>query len=150
PEVAHAALSFLPMEGGIEENQGRESGTVTTEVILGQVANARNYEVSKRTYVDDILKDKPNVKVYYSIGRTGVRNGLYWFQAPNGNFYLDYAVEYEPNRMDMGNYEDTYYTSLTLDGQITTPDKTIAEFITGNHEIKVNADQFAQIQTLIS
>jgi tetratricopeptide (TPR) repeat protein len=50
--------------------------------------------------------------------------------------------------MDMGNYEDTYYTSLTLDGQITAPDKTIVEFISGTHEIKVDKQQFEQIQSL--
>src|SRR6185312_12278746 len=68
----------------------------------------------------------------------------------NGNFYLDYAVEFEPNKLDMGQYVDEYYTSLSVDGSISTSDdkKTKVDEIAGSHEIKLNPDQFRKIQSL--
>jgi len=144
PEIAHAALSSLPSEGG---NPDLPSNQLGSEVVLARLANARNYDVAKRTYVEDILHDHPTVKVYYTIAGEGIHDGLYWFEAPNGYFYMAYAIEYEPDKLDMGQYEE-YYTSLTLDGQITGPEKTEIDKIEGTHEINLNQQQFDKIKSL--
>lgn len=145
PEVAHATLSSIPTAGGDPNDM---FGSLDVEMIQGKVQNARNYGVEKRKYVEDIIRDRPAVQVYYSIGTEGIRNGLYWFQAPNGNFYLDYAVEYAPDKLDMGVYETDYYTSLTVDGQITTPEKVQIDQIIGSHEIKLKKDEFEKVKTV--
>ncbi|MCI0415968.1 GWxTD domain-containing protein [bacterium] len=144
PEVAHASISSIPSESA---DPGSPGTSITTEVILAKLQNARNYDISKRRYVDDFLKDRPSVQVYYSIGREGVHDGLYWFQAPTGDYYIDYSIEYEPDKLDMGSYEN-YYTSLTVDGLITAPDKTEVEQIVGTHEIKVTPEQFEKIKSM--
>jgi GWxTD domain-containing protein len=144
PEVAQASVSSIPSEGADPGNPGT---SVSTEVIMAKLQNARNYDITKRKYVDDFLHDRPKVQVYYSIGTEGIHDAVYWFQAPTGDFYIDYSVEYEPNKLDMGSYND-YYTSLSVDGLITAPDKTEVEQIVGSHEIKVTQEQFNKIQSM--
>ncbi len=144
PEVAHSSVSSIPSESADPSNPGT---SVSTEVIMAKLQNARNYDISKRRYVDDFLKDRPRVQVYYSIGTEGIHDGIFWFQAPTGDYYIDYSVEYEPDKLDIGSYED-YYTSLTVDGLITTPDKTEVEQIVGTNEIKITKEQFEKIKTM--
>lgn len=147
-QIAAAALSYLPSDGGRLENDGTITGSVSTEVMLGNLANARNYAVEKRKYVQDIVNDRPSVKTYYSLGTEGIHDAVYWLQGPNGLFYLNYAVEFEPDKLQMGQYNDEYYTSFNVDGQITTPEKTVVDQISGNHEIRLDRNQFAKAATL--
>jgi GWxTD domain-containing protein len=147
PEFAHAALNPIPTEGGVIGTEGM-TATVSTEVILGKVQNARNYQADKRKYVEAVLEGRPTVKVYYSIGSEGIHDGIYWFQAPTGNFYLDYAMEYEPRKLDMGQYEDEYYTSLSVDGQIAVDPKTVVDEIVSTHEVKLSKEQIKKVGSM--
>ena len=145
PEIAHASISSIPSEGA---DPGMSATSVSTEVILAKIENAANYDLpKKRRFVDDFLKDRPSVQVYYSIGTEGIHDGLYWFQAPTGDYYIDYSVEYAADKLDMGSY-DNYYTSLSVDGLITAPDKTEVEQIVSTHEIKVTNEQFEKIKSM--
>jgi len=143
PEIAFATLSSIPTESGDPSDLSR---SITTEIVQSQIQNARNYDLKKRQYVDAFIHDRPTVQVFYSIGGDGIYDGVYWFQAPTGNFYLNYGIEYRPDKLDMGEYED-YYTSLALDGQITTPDKIEIDEIKGSHEIKLTPDQFKNVES---
>jgi GWxTD domain-containing protein len=147
-QIAAAALSYLPSDGGRLENDGTITGSVSTEVLLGNLANARNYDVAKRKYVQDIVNDRPTVKTYYSLGTEGIHDAVYWLQGRNGLFYLNYAIEFDPDKLQMGQYNDEYYTSFNVDGQITTPEKTVVDQISGNHEIRLDRNQFAKAATL--
>ena len=144
PEIAHATLSAIPSESGDPTDLSR---SITTEIIQAKIQNARNYDIKSRDYVDAFIHDRPTVQVYYSVGGDGVYDGVYWFQGPNGDFYVNYVIEYRPDKLDMGQFEE-FYTSLTLDGQITTPDpnKVEVDEITGSHEIKLTKDQFKKVQ----
>jgi GWxTD domain-containing protein len=145
PEVGFASASSLPSESADPSQPGT---SVSTEVVLAKLQNARNYNLTKkRRFVDDFLKDRPSVKVYYSIAGQGIRDGIYWFQAPTGDYYIDYSIEYDPDKLDMGSYNN-YYTSLTIDGLITAPDKTEVDQIVGTHEIKITNEQFEQIKAI--
>jgi GWxTD domain-containing protein len=146
PEVAHASLNSIPSESA-DPDLMAGSGAVNTEVIMAKIQNARNYDVKNRDYVEAIVHDRPSVQVYYSIGNQGIHDGVYWFQAPTGDYYIDYSIEYEPDKLDVGSYND-YYTSLTLDGQIAAPDKTEVDQIAGTHEIKLTPEQFEKVKSL--
>lgn len=145
PDIAYAAVSSIPTEGG--DPRQFTTGTISTEVVFAKLQNARNYDLRKRKYVDDFIHDRPTVQVYTSIDSGGIRDGVYWFEAPNGHFYIDYAIEFEPDKLDMGSYDD-YYTSLTIDGSIATPEKVMVDEIAGSHEIRLNPQQFGQIKNL--
>lgn len=148
PDIAHAALSSIPTEGG-DPTAFINTGSITAEMIAAKLQNARNYDLPKRKYVEAFTHDRPSVTTYTSLESGGIHDGLFWFKASNGNFYLDYAVEFEPNKLDMGQYIDEYYTSLTVDGSISTVDqKTKLDEIAGSHEIKLTPDQFKKIQSL--
>jgi GWxTD domain-containing protein len=148
PDIAHAALSSIPTEGG-DPTASINSGSLTAEMIAAKLQNAKNYDLPKRKYVEAFTHDLPTVTVYTSLDTAGIYDGLFWFKASNGNFYLDYAVEFEPNKLDMGQYVDEYYTSLTVDGSVSTADqKEKIDEIAGSHEIKLNPDQFKKIQSL--
>ena len=145
PETAHAAYSSIPTEGGNPLDP--DVGQITAEMITAKIQNAKNYDLQKRKYVEDFIFDRPSVQVYTSIETGGIRDGIYWFQAPNGYFYIDYAVEYEPDKLDIGQYEN-YYTSLTVDGSIATPDHTQVEQILSSHEINLTPEQFNKVKNL--
>ncbi len=148
PDLAHAAFSSIPTEGG-DPSQFINSGSISAEMIQAKLQNARNYDLPKRKYVETFTKDLPNVTVYTSLDSAGIHDGLYWFKAENGNFYVDYAVEFEPNKLDMGQYIDEYYTSISVDGSIATPDQKVKlDEIIGSHEIKLNPEQFSKIQSI--
>jgi GWxTD domain-containing protein len=142
PDLAHAMFSPLTSSGGHPSSVG---DAIEAEMLSAKLQNARNYQVEKRKYVDDFLQGRPVVKVYYTMGSDGIRDAIYWFQAPTGNFYLDYSVEYEPQKLDMGLYEE-YYTSLSVDALITMADKTELDQIVGTHEVKVSKEQFEKIK----
>ena len=143
-DLAHAMFSPLTSSGGHPSSVGDE---IEAEMLAAKIQNARNYEAGeKRKYVDDFVQGRPYVKVYYTVGSDGIRDGLYWFQAPNGNIYLDYAVEYEPQKLDMGLYNE-YYTSLSVDALIMTADKKELDQIVGTHEVKVSKEQFEKIKS---
>ena len=143
PELAHAMFSPLTSSGGHPSSIG---DSMEAEMLTAKLQNARNYQVEKRKYVDDFLQGRPTVKVYYTVGSDGIRDGIYWFQAPNGNYYMDYTVEYEPQKLDMGQFEE-YYTSLSVDGLITQEDKTEVDQFVGTHEVKVSKEQFEKIKS---
>ncbi|MCI0446630.1 tetratricopeptide repeat protein, partial [bacterium] len=148
PDIAHAALSSIPTEGG-DPSASINTGSLTAEMIAAKLQNAKNYDLPKRKYVEAFTGEHPLVTVYTSLDSAGIHDGLFWFKASNGNFYLDYAVEFEPNKLDMGQYVDEYYTSLSVDGSISTTDqKAKLDEIAGSHEIKLNPDQFKKIQSL--
>ncbi len=144
PELAHAMFSPITSSGGHPSSVG---DAIEAEMHTAKLQNARNYQSEKRRYVDDFLQGKPIVKVYYSVGSDGIRDGLYWFQAPNGSFYIDYSIEYEPQKLEMGLYEE-YYTSLSVDGLITTTDKEEVDQIVSTHEIKISKEQFEKIKSI--
>lgn len=145
PELAHAAYSSIPTEGG--DPRDATVGQLTAELITAKIQNARNYDLAKRKYVEDFIFDRPSVQVYTSIDTGGIRDAISWFQAPNGYFYIDYAVEYAPDKLDMGEY-DNYYTSITVDGVIATPEKTQVEQILSSHEINLTPAQFEKVKNL--
>lgn len=146
PELAFASFSLLPSEGSYA---GGITGTaeITSEVILGKVENARNFQFDKREYVDRLLTGRPKVDVYYSLGPQDVKNDIFWFQAPTGEFLLDYAVQFAADKFNMGQYEDKFYTSLSVDGTIqTAKDNVTVESISSSHEINLDKEQFEKIR----
>ena len=146
PELASASFSLIPTEG---QYSGGISGTAiaSSEVVIGKLENARNYHSEKREYVERILQGRPKVEVYYSLGPQDVKSDIYWFQAPNGWFLVDYAVQFAPEKFQMGQYEDEIYTSLTFDGTIqTAKGNVVVESINGSNEIKLNPQQFEKIR----
>jgi GWxTD domain-containing protein len=148
PDLAHAAFSSIPTEGG-DPSQFINSGSISAEMIQAKLQNARNFDLPKRKYVEAFVKDLPNVTVYTSLDSAGIHDGLFWFKAENGDFYIDYGVEFQPDKLDMGQYNEEYYTSLSIDGSISTPDQKLKlDEIIGSHEIKLNPQQFAKIQSL--
>jgi GWxTD domain-containing protein len=148
PDLAHAAFSSIPTEGG-DPSQFINSGSISAEMIQAKLQNARNYDLPKRKYVESFIKDLPNVTVYTSLDSAGIYEDLFWFRGSNGNFYIDYGVEFEPDKLDMGQYIEEYYTSLSVDGSISSPDQKIElDEIVGAHEIKLTPDQFAKIQSI--
>ncbi len=147
-DLAHASLSSIPTEGG-DPHAFINAGSISAEMIQAKLQNAGNYDLPKRKYVEAFVRDLPSVTVYTSLDSTGIYDGLYWIKGVNGNFYLDYAVEFEPNKLDMGQYIDEYYTSLSVDGSISTPGQKLKlDEIIGSHEIKLDPAQFAKIQSL--
>ena len=146
PELADATFSLIPTEGSTGPTFN-DAGIVSSEFVIDKVEAGRNYQADKRDYVERIIEGRPKVDVYYSLGPQDVKNDLYWFQAPNGEFFVDYAVQFAADKFNMGQYEDEIYTSLTVETSIQTAKSNITvETVNNNHEIKLTKDQFDKIQ----
>ncbi|HJZ10817.1 MAG TPA: GWxTD domain-containing protein, partial [Acidobacteriota bacterium] len=101
PDLAFASFSLLPTEGGYI---GGLTGTahVSSEIFLGRLEDAKNYNFDKRHYVEAILKGRPHVEVYYSLQPQEARWQFYWFRAPNGDFIVDYGLQIPADKLEMG------------------------------------------------
>lgn len=144
PDLAQAAVSSIPTEGG---GSGFNLGSLNADLLRSSIDNAPNYEVEKRSYVSSFLSDRPQVKVYSSLGSEGTRSAVFWFLGPDQNFYLDFVAEYDPAKFDMGHYSD-YYTSLDLDTTVTTRDHVLVDRFEQSSEVKLEPKQFAQVKDL--
>jgi len=146
PELAWATFSLLPTEGAYGGGS-LATGIVSSEIVIGKLQGARNYQFDKREYVERIVQGRPKVEVYYSLGPQDVKSDIYWFQAPNGFLLLDFALQYAPEKFQMGQYDYEFYTSISMEATVqTAKGNQLVETMSSTHEIKLNSTQFKQIQ----
>jgi GWxTD domain-containing protein len=146
PDLAFASFSLLPSEGGY---LGGLTGTahVSSEIFLGKLEDAKNYNFEKRHYVEAILRGRPHVEVYYSLQPLEALWQFYWFRAPSGDFIVDYGLQIPPDKFEMGKYDQDFYTALAVEGTIqTAKDNIIVEKVSTRHEIRMDEASFEKIR----
>jgi len=139
PPVAMVSISLLPT--------GQE--TLLAPTMASEVLMSRIYDTPKRKvedeYAEKLLKYKDIIEVEYSANYIGNDSLIRIFQDESGIFFVNYLLE--PNRLSVEFYEDTYYTSFEVNGQVTDPTgKTIFQFAK-KVPIKFDQAQYNQMKS---
>jgi GWxTD domain-containing protein len=115
PELAAVSLSLVPGETGTV--YGRPS--MSSDILIQRVESspARNVE-SK--YAQKFLQYKDVVEVEYTANYLDSDSLIKVFRDPSGSYFVHYAVE--PRRLSVNQYESRYYTTLKVNGRVTTAD----------------------------
>lgn len=99
--------------------------------MASEVLVSRIYDTLKRQVEDEyakkLLKYKDIIEVEYSANYIPSDYLLHISPDESGFFFVNYLLE--PKRLSVEFYEDTYYTSLEVNGQVTdSKGKTIFQF----------------------
>ena len=121
PPVAMVSISLLPTS----------SETLLAPTMASEVLISRIYDTPKRKvedeYAEKLLKYKDIIEVEYSANYIGSDSLIRIFQDESGIFFVNYLLE--PKKLSVELYEDTYYTSLEVNGQVTDSNgKTVFQF----------------------
>jgi len=121
PALADVSLSLIP---GETTTMGRP--TLASEMLLQKIENVPRSLVEER-YAQKFLEYKDIVEVEYSANYLASDSLVKIVKDPAGVTFVHYAVE--PKRLSVNAHEDTYYTTLKINGSASTLDgKRIYQF----------------------
>jgi GWxTD domain-containing protein len=127
PTLASVSMSLVPGEqSGI---YGRPS--LISDMMIQKIESAPERMVEEK-YARKFLEYKDLVEVEYTANYLDSDSMVKVLKDPAGNYFVHYIIE--PKKLSVNNYENKYYTTLKLNGNVTTLegkpvyqyDKTIA------------------------
>lgn len=122
PDLAEVAMSLIP---GEESGQmGRPS--LASDLLIQRVETTAQRIVEEK-YARKFLEYKDMVEVEYTANYIDCDGLVKLIKDPSGVYFVHFAVE--PERLSVGQYEKKYYTTLKMNGSVTTPEgKLIHQF----------------------
>jgi GWxTD domain-containing protein len=115
PELASVSLSLIP--GETSTMSGRPS--MSSDILIQRIESAPSRSVESK-YAQKFLQYKDIVEVEYTANYLDNDSLIKVFRDPSGFYFVHYAVE--PRRLSVNQYEDKYYTTLKVNGRVTTAD----------------------------
>jgi GWxTD domain-containing protein len=114
PALAEVSLSLIP---------GEESGTLgrpslSSDFLIQNVETAAQRAVEDK-YARRFLEYKDIVEVEYSANYIDCDGLVKLIRDPAGLYFVHFSIE--PQRLSVGQYEGKYFTSLIMNGSVTTP-----------------------------
>jgi GWxTD domain-containing protein len=136
PDLAAVSLSLVPGEGA--EAYGRPS--LTSDILIQRIESspARNVEAK---YAQKFLQYKDIVEVEYTANYLDSDSLIKVFRDPSGLYFVHYAVE--PRRLSVNQYENKYYTTLKVNGRVTTADGRLVHQFDKTVSLDLTAEQMA-------
>jgi GWxTD domain-containing protein len=136
PDLATVSLSLVPGEGA--EAYGRPS--LTSDILIQRIVSspARNVEAK---YAQKFLQYKDIVEVEYTANYLDSDSLIKVFRDPSGLYFVHYAVE--PRRLSVNQYENKFYTTLKVNGRVTTPDGRLVHQFDKTVSLDLTAEQMA-------
>ena len=113
PELAAVSLSLVPGEAGAA--YGRPS--LASDILIQRIESSPSRSVEAK-YARKFLQYKDLVEVEYTANYLESDSLIKIFRDPSGLYFVHYAVE--PRRLSMNQYEGKIYTTLKVNGRITT------------------------------
>jgi len=137
PNLAAVSLSLVPGEGG--ELYGRPS--MSSDLLIQRVESAavRNVEAK---YAQKFLQYKDLVEVEYTANYLDSDSLIKVFRDPSGLYFVHYAVE--PRRLSVNQYESKYYTTLKVNGRVTTADGRLVHQFDKTVSLDLTAEQMSE------
>ncbi len=134
PNLAAVSLSLVPGEGG--GLYGRPS--MSSDLLIQRIesAAARNVEAK---YAQKFLQYKDLVEVEYTANYLDSDSLIKVFRDPSGLYFVHYAVE--PRRLSVNQYESKYYTTLKVNGRVTTADGRLVHQFDKTVSLNLTAEQ---------
>ncbi len=115
PSLAEVSLSLIPGEAGTL--YGKPS--MSADLLLQSIALAPSRSISSR-YAQKFLAYKDLVEVEYSANYIDNASLLRVFKDAAGPYFVHYAVQ--PKRLSVNQRDDAYYTTLKVNGRVSTSD----------------------------
>ncbi len=137
PNLAAVSLSLVPGEGG--QAYGRPS--MSSDLLIQRIesAAARNVEAK---YAQKFLQYKDLVEVEYTANYLDSDSLIKVFRDPSGLYFVHYAVE--PRRLSVNQYESKYYTTLKVNGRVTTADGRLVHQFDKTVSLDLTAEQMSE------
>jgi GWxTD domain-containing protein len=134
PNLALVSLSLIPGESGAA--YGRPS--MSSDLLIQRIESvaARNVEAK---YAQKFLQYKDIVEVEYTANYLESDSLIKVFRDPSGLYFVHYAVE--PRRLSVNQYENKYYTTLKVNGRVTTADGRLVHQFDKTVSLDLTAEQ---------
>jgi len=114
-ELAMAAMSLIP---GDPSHPDMYSSSLSSDMLLAKI-DALPQRLVDTAYLDRMLAGISEVEVEYSYKILDIGSLFIPFRNSAGDFFLNYALQIEPEYFKIGQYEDKYYATLEVIGSIT-------------------------------
>ncbi len=122
PELSGYAMSLIP--GERSDAIGRP--TMSSDILVNRVESTPVREIEDR-YARKFLEYKDLVEVEYTANYMDCDSLVKVLKDPSGIYFVHYAIE--PERLSVNQYEDKFYTTLKLNGTVSTIEgKTVYQF----------------------
>jgi len=115
PMLADVSMSLIPGEGSIA--MGRPS--LSSDVLIQRVFTTPAREIKER-YAKKFLEYKNIVEVEYSTNYMDSSSIVKLVKDSSGINFIHFAIE--PERLSVNQFENKFYTTLKLNGTVTTMD----------------------------
>jgi GWxTD domain-containing protein len=137
PGLAAVSLSLVPGETGAVYGQPSMSSDLLIQRI--ESAPARGVEAK---YAQKFLQYKDLVEVEYTANYLDSDSLIKVFRDPSGLYFVHYAVE--PRRLSVNLYENKYYTTLKVNGRVTTADGRLVHQFDKTVSLDMTAEQMKE------
>ncbi len=140
PELAQVSLSLIPGE----ENTAMGRPTLSSDILIQKVESTPSRQVKER-YAQKFLEYKDSIDVEYSVNYMSSSSMVKVFKTPGGGYYVHYAIE--PDRLSVNQYNDKFYTNLTLNGTVAQPDGRLIYQFEKKISLEFNEEQIKTISS---
>ena len=136
PSLAAVSLSLIPGEAGT--TYGRPS--MSSDLLIQKIESAPARSVESR-YARKFLQYKDIVEVEYTANYLESDSLIKVFRDASGPYFVHYAVE--PRRLSMNQYESKFYTTLKVNGKVTTADGRLVHQFDKTVSLNLTEDEAA-------
>ncbi len=122
PSLADVSLSLVPGE----ESAAIGRPSLASDLLIQRVETTPERQVEEK-YARKFLEYKDIVEVEYTANYMDSESLVKVIKDPSGLYFVHFAIE--PARLSVGQFEKKYYTTLKLNGSVTTPEgKPVYQF----------------------
>ena len=111
---------------------------MTSDVLIHRIESASASGPEFR-YAQKFLEYKDSVDVEYTANYLDSDSLIKVFRDPSGFYFVHYAVE--PRRLSLNQYEGKYYTTLKINGRITTANGRLVHQFDNSVTLNMTADE---------
>ena len=137
PNLAAVSLSLVPGEGG--DAYGRPS--MSSDILIQRIESSPARSVEAK-YAQKFLQYKDIVEVEYTANYLESDSLIKVFRDPSGLYFVHYAVE--PRRLSVNQYEKKFYTTLKVNGRVTTADGRLVHQFDKTVSLDLSADEMSE------
>jgi GWxTD domain-containing protein len=113
-EMADAAFNLVP---GEYFDPRFPRATFRSQDLLNSIEDLPN-KVPEPLYAEAILQGRPIVEMEYRFHTLEPEFLSHYFRGPDGDFFLYYGWKLPPQKVSLGQYEEKYYFSYDIEGQL--------------------------------
>jgi GWxTD domain-containing protein len=142
-EIAHAAYTYLPDESPLLSLNNLSMSSIS---LLAKIANIKNVGIDT-TYAQGILTGMEEVNVQYRLGDYQVAYVVQAYIDALGNAFIDYAFEYKPEQLEVGQYDDNIYGALEVVARLADESGTTLLSVQRDIELNYPSERFQNIRS---